>query len=207
MKKIGNIFLFTGIVLLIFIVFVKGKTYYEQKKLIEEYSSLNFTEKASDAQQVQQPKSGETIGILQIPKIDLKTPITEGAEPENIRYAVGHLPSSSSVYDLGKKDQNFAIAGHRSYTYGKFFNRLDELEKGDELTLFAQNKIFTYQVFDKKIVNPTDVEVIYPIKGKSMITLITCHPEYSDKQRLIVFADLVSEKVLDGSEIEKMISN
>ncbi|NMD69176.1 class D sortase [Bacillus sp. DNRA2] len=205
MKKIGNLFILTGIVVLVFILYAKGKTYYEQKKLIEEYTSLSFSETAPEEKADVPAETGDMIGILEIPKIDLKTPMTEGAEPENIRYAVGHLPSSSSTNELGKKNKNFAIAGHRSYTYGKFFNRLDELENNDEVTIYSQNKVLIYRVFDKKIVKPSNVDVINPIEEKSIVTLITCHPEYSDKQRLIVFGELVSERKMDGSEIEKTL--
>jgi sortase A len=196
MKKLGNILIIIGIGLLIFIIFAKVKTYTEQKKLVEEYKSLTFSEETVPSQE-STPEIGETLGILVIPEIELKTPIVEGAGPENIRFAVGHLPSSSSIRDLGKKGQNFAIAGHRSYTFGQFFNRLDELNKGNEFILYAQNKVFTYKVIDKKIVNPSNIEVIYPIKGKSIVTLITCHPKNSDKQRLIIFGELVSEKELE----------
>ncbi|WP_412176741.1 sortase [Bacillus sp. T3] len=99
------------------------------------------------------------------------------------------------------------MAGHRSYTYGKFFNRLDELVKGDQVILYAQNSVYTYKVFDKKIVSPSSVDVINPISGKSVLTLITCHPKYSDKQRLIVFCELISDKELGTGEIEKILAN
>lgn len=200
-KKLGSILMLIGVTLFMFVIYSKGKTYFEQKKLIKEYTSLTFTEETIEESPEQiEPTKGEVIGILEIPKLDLEVPIAEGADQDNIRFAVGHLPSSSSVNHLGEKNKNFAIAGHRSYTYGKFFNRLDELSEGNELTVYAQNKIFKYKVFDKQIVEPTNVEVVYPIKDKSVVTLITCHPPYSDKQRLIVTGELVSEKVLDGNE-------
>lgn len=192
-----------GVILFLFVIYSKGKTYFEQKKLVEEYTSLTFAtdETIEESTDQIEPDNGDVIGILEIPKLKLEVPIAEGADEENIRFAVGHLPSSSSIHRLGEKDNNFAIAGHRSYTYGKFFNRLDELDEGNELTVFAQNKVFKYRVFDKKIVEPTNVEVVYPIEGKSVVTLITCHPPYSDKQRLIVTGELVSEEKLDGSEL------
>ncbi|WP_226911538.1 MULTISPECIES: sortase domain-containing protein [Anoxybacillaceae] len=58
----------------------------------------------------------------------------------------------------------------------------------------------TYKVFNKKIVKPTEIDVIYPIKNKSMVTLVTCHPKYSDKQRLIVFTELETEQIKDGRD-------
>lgn len=190
MRNLGSILIVIGSTLFIFVAYAKMQTYVEQKKLTEEFTSLNFTEKTEASSKQQEPQNGDSIGMLEIPKIDLKTPIVEGATPENIKYAVGHLPSSSSLNELGKTDQNFAIAGHRSYTYGQFFNRLDELEKGNEIILTTKNKEYTYKIYQKKIVKPTDVDVIKPVTGKSILTLITCHPKYSNKQRLIVFGEL-----------------
>lgn len=204
MKKIGNILIIIGIVIGLFIVYAKVKTYFEQKRLINEYTSLVLTDdKTKNKQEQAPPKNGDAIGILQIPRINLKTPIVEGVTQDDIRYAVGHFPSSSSINALGEENQNFAIAGHRSYTYGKFFNRLNELENGDKIIIYTKNKIFTYKVYEKRIVLPTDVGVVFPIKGKSVVTLVTCHPMYSSKKRLIVYNQFVSEKKLDGSEIQK----
>lgn len=195
MKKLSSILIFLGLALIIFVAYTKIQTYMEQKKLVEELNALTFpkeTEQQAKAAK-SKPKDGEAIGILKISKIDLKTPVVEGATQDDIRYAVGHLPSSGSVDDLGKDNQNFAIAGHRSYTYGQFFNRLDELKKGNKIILNTKERKFTYKVFKKKIIKPTDVEVVKPIKGKSIITLITCHPKNSNKQRLVIFAELAAD--------------
>lgn len=192
MKKLSTILIFLGLTLIIFVAYTKIQTYMEQKKLVEEFNALTFpkeTEQQAKAAK-SKTKNGEIIGILKIPKIHLKTPVVEGATQDDIRYAVGHLPSSSSVDDLGGDNQNFAIAGHRSYTYGQFFNRLDELKKGNKIILNTKERKYTYKVFKKKIIKPTDVEVVKPIKGKSAITLITCHPKNSNKQRLVIFAEL-----------------
>lgn len=193
MKKLGTLFMVVGIGLLLFVVFATGKTFFEQKKLQDEYVSLNH-EGTKDHLKQSKSKNGEAIGILQIPKIKLKAAIVEGATPDDIRYAVGHLPSSSTISSLGQKNQNIAIAGHRSYTYGKFFNRLDELEKGDTIIIDVQHKMFTYHVINKKIVAPSNVKVINPVRGESLVTLITCHPAYSDQYRLIVITKFVSKK-------------
>ncbi len=195
MKKLSSILIFLGLALIIFVAYTKIQTYMEQKKLVEEFNALTFpkeTEQQGKAAK-SKPKDGETIGILKISKLHLKTPVVEGATQDDIRYAVGHLPSSGSVDDLGKDNQNFAIAGHRSYTYGQFFNRLDELKKGNKIILNTKERKFTYKVFKKKIIKPTDVEVVKPIKGKSIITLITCHPKNSNKQRLVIFAELAAD--------------
>lgn len=205
MKKLGNLFLIIGMALLLFVAYAKVQTYLEQKRLMEEYTQLNLAENSDEAPA--DVKKGETIGMLEINKIGLKTAMVEGAEQDNIKFAVGHLPFSASLYELGKENHNFAIVGHRSYTYGKFFNRLDELEENDKIIVYARNKVLTYQIFDKKIVQPTNVDVVNPIKGKSVVTLITCYPEYSDAKRLVLFSELVEEKTLDGSEFAALLKN
>lgn len=180
------------------------KVILEQQKLMEEFESLTFDEITAEASSKEpvEISDGDVIGLLEIPRLDLKTPVVEGASQENIEHAVGHLPSSGSIKNLGEIHSNFAIAGHRTATYGKFFNRLDEMEVGDELILSARGSVYTYIVSEKKIIAPTEVEVTYPVKDKSLITLITCHPMYSNKQRLIVIGEFAHEKRLDGSEFQ-----
>lgn len=206
-KVISNIMILIGAALLIFVIYTKVTTHLEQKKLLDEFASLDFEAPSEDVEggEEKEIKKGETIGILEIPKLDLQSALVEGADPENIKYAVGHLPGSSSVSKVGSKNENFVIAGHRSYTYGKYFNRLDEMKKGDEIVLKVQNRVLTFKVTGKEIVKPTNMEVVQPVKGKALLTLVTCHPEYSNKQRLIVFSELKSEKVLDGREVKDAI--
>lgn len=208
MKKIGNLFLIIGMALLLFVVYAKVHTYLEQKRMIEEYTSLNLAAVPDgEEESFSEVEKGETIGLLEIEKIGLKAAMVEGADQENIKFAVGHIPFSASIHELGKPNHNFAVVGHNSYTYGKFFNRLHELENGDEVVVYARNKVLTYEVFDKKIVHPTNVDVVNPIEGKSVVTLITCYPEYSDAQRLVLFSELVEEKTLDGSEFAALLNN
>lgn len=204
MKKLGNLFLIIGMALLLFVAYAKVQTYLEQKKMIEEYTSLNLAANSDDTS-LSEVKRGETIGLLEIEKIGLKVAMVEGSEQDNIKFALGHLPFSASLNELGKNNHNFAIVGHRSFTYGKFFNRLDEMEKDDTIVVYARNKVLTYKIFDKKIVKPNNVDVVNPIKGKSVVTLITCYPEYSDAQRLVLFSELVDEKKLDGSEFAALL--
>ncbi|UJF34193.1 class D sortase [Paenibacillus hexagrammi] len=134
------------------------------------------------------PDDDRTLGILTIPEIHLEVPIVEGTDAEQLRFAVGHFSESG---ELGITGQNYMIAGHRSNTFGKFFNRLDELKENDQFTIQTREQTLTYQVLRKKIVTPTDFSVLDPVEGESIVTLLTCHPLYSNKQRLVVFAKQV----------------
>jgi sortase A len=95
-----------------------------------------------------------------------------------------------------QQGSNVYIAGHRmgfpgTKSYLVFWD-LDKLENGDEVILTDANGTrYTYQVFKKQVVAPSDVRVLQPVPGKSVVTLQTCTlPDYAE--RLIVQAELTS---------------
>ncbi|MBY6037205.1 class D sortase [Fictibacillus nanhaiensis] len=147
--------------------------------------------------EIQQPQPNTTpkngiLGKLTINQIDLMIPIMEGASQKNLKVAAGHLAGTGSIGEIG----NSAIAAHRSYTYGKQFNRLPEVEEGDLIQIETTQKKFTYSVTEKLLVLPTDLSVLQNENNESMITLITCHPMKNPTHRYIVKAVLQKEEVL-----------
>jgi len=99
--------------------------------------------------------------------------------------------SQTSTPDKGS---NTAFSAHR-YQYlpphSETFYLLDKLEVGDRFTIVWEGKQYTYSVFTSMIVAPYAVEVLNPSQ-KSTVTLITCNPLFSTKERLVVKAELVS---------------
>ena len=91
---------------------------------------------------------------------------------------------------------NVYIAGHRLGFPGTkshlVFWDLDKLKNGDEVILTdANGTTYTYEVFKKFVVSPTDVHVMRPVRGKNIVSLQTCTlPDYAE--RLIVQAELKS---------------
>ena len=133
--------------------------------------------------------SGAPITKISIPAADLKpTVVVEGTGASALRAGAGHYPNTP----LPGEEGNVAIAGHRT-TYGKPFANLDHLKPGDEIFLETPVGKYTYKVSrDPFIVVPTDFSVIAQTPGKTL-TLTTCHPKGSARQRLIIKAELVSE--------------
>ena len=110
--------------------------------------------------------------ILFIEKIDLFVPVIKGATKQHLNVSV------ASVNNTGKPwhGSNYVIAGHRSRTFGRHFNRLDELEIDDEILIIGdKNNRFKYKIFSKEIIHQTEISVMEN-SGKSELTLITCHP-------------------------------
>jgi sortase A len=106
-------------------------------------------------------------------------------------YAAVHIKSTGFPW---KKTTNVYIAGHRIGFPGTrsnlAFYDLEDLKKGDKVYLQdADGRKYTYQVYQKLIVEPTDLSVLKPIKGKNIVSLQTCTlPDYT--QRVIYRAEL-----------------
>jgi sortase A len=130
--------------------------------------------------------SQKMLGLIEIKKIKVNLPIVEGVESSNLKAGIGHIPSSAGLGQLG----NSALAGHRSYTFGNFFNRLDELQIGDIITITTKKSKYTYTIYEKLVVLPENVSVLKSTKDESIITLITCTPVRVATHRLIVHARL-----------------
>ena len=78
------------------------------------------------------------------------------------------------------------LTAHRSYTYGRFFNRLDEVKIGDEIVITTAGETYRYTVYNKVIVEPDDTSVTRGSKEEKILTLITCHPIHNATHRLVV---------------------
>ncbi|MBN3553970.1 class D sortase [Fictibacillus nanhaiensis] len=183
---------------------------YQEKQLLDDWSASTSIPKDQIQQSYQQlndvfsrerksienkdAKTSQTsmIGKLTINKINLTIPIMEGASQQNLKIAAGHLKGTSAIGEAG----NAAIAAHRSYTYGKQFNRLPEVEPGDLIQIETTKKILTYQVTKKLLVEPSDLSVLRNNMNESNVTLITCHPMKNPTHRYIVKAALYKEEVL-----------
>ncbi len=92
---------------------------------------------------------------------------------------------------------NTGLAGHVDLVTGAkgpFWN-LKDLKPGDEVTLYTEKNIFTYQVREQTVVEDYDLSVIQPT-DKPQLTLITCttwDPElHMYIKRLVVYADLAN---------------
>ena len=89
------------------------------------------------------------------------------------------------------------VSGHiQSLTSGNVFARIGELEWGDSITLYSDQGRFEYEVTEKRIVKPDNVEVTFPTENPT-VTLITCVGDWDPiardyAQRLIIFGKLIA---------------
>ncbi|MEM7285385.1 MAG: class E sortase [Actinomycetota bacterium] len=143
--------------------------------------------------------AGEPVAKLVIPDIGVDWTIVEGVGTDELRNGPGHYPGTPMPGMAG----NSGIAGHRT-TWGAPFNRIDELEPGDEITVQTIQGTFTYRVIAQEsgkghfIVSPDRVDVLDQdfADSPNRLTLTACHPKFSARQRIIVVAELVGEPAI-----------
>ncbi|MFO0781429.1 MAG: class D sortase [Candidatus Saccharimonadales bacterium] len=151
---------------------------------------------------------------VQIPVVYGQTSIKEDDIQNGLENGVVHYPTTSVPGQNG----NAAFFGHSSnniFNKGKYkfaFVLLHLLEKGDTFYLTYEGKVYAYKVFDKKIVQPSQVDVLDPVPGKTATaTLITCDPPGTSLRRLVVVGeqispDPVNNKAADSSDASNSLS-
>lgn len=138
---------------------------------------------AAGAIQVEPQDSAPPTRIV-IPRLNVNAPVVGGVGWEDLKKGVGHLPGSANPGERG----NMYLAAHNDI-YGEIFRYLEDLEVGDEYFIYAGAEEFRYVVQEKRIIEPTDVEVMLPTT-KPVATLQTCYPYMVDTHRLVVIGEL-----------------
>ena len=125
-----------------------------------------------------------------IAKIGVNAPIIDSADGDyGLSRGAWRLPECSSP----DKGGNTVITGHR-FKYlpssNLTFYLFHKLKVGDIVLIIWQEEKYYYKIKDIKIIEPTDFSILEPTK-KSTLTLFTCDPIYSQKNRLVVIGELM----------------
>ncbi|ACQ78289.1 sortase family protein [Beutenbergia cavernae DSM 12333] len=202
---VGELLITVGVLLGLFVVWqlwwTDVEAIREQGHLIAELEET-FTPSPEQAGEVRTdeppvmtaPPLGETFAELWVPRWDADDPyrrtIAEGVDRATVLdvIGIGHYPDTAMPGDVG----NFATAGHRQ-TFGRPFFAVDQLQTGDSLIVSTAEAWYVYTVTETAIVAPTQVSVIAPNPSdpsaeptERLITLTTCHPLFSTRERFIV---------------------
>ncbi len=188
-KLVGVIFIILGLMIVSYSHIKTIRNEKIQQEIVESIKEKQEEEK-DIREEADLPKfeNDNVTDILKIEKIDLELPILEDATKENLNVGPCRILETKIPGEIG----NYAIAGHRSYTYGKQFNRLDEIELADKIQVISKGKSYIYTVNNKFIVEPEDIWVLEGNERDKMITLITCTPIKVGTHRLII------QGIIDG---------
>jgi sortase A len=127
-----------------------------------------------------------TVARIEIPAIGVVAYVVEGTGAKQLNRGPGHYPATPLPGEHG----NASIAGHRTM-YGHVFHDLNKLDEGDVIHTGTALHTATYRVEKVRVVDDSAVEVVAPTDD-DRLTLTTCHPIGSARQRLVVIAKKTS---------------
>ncbi len=138
----------------------------------------------------------EEMGYISIPSLDLNLPIYHSTDEEVLEKGVGHLYHTS--LPVGGQSTNCVLSAHCGLPNAELFTHLDKLKNGNTFKIQVYNETYTYEVYDKAVVDPEDVSSLYIQPGKDIVTLITCTPYGVNTHRLLVFGKRVKDKDVES---------
>ena len=225
-RKFGYVILFVGIGLLTFCLsnlsykifsqdskmdeFLKGQgdmtTELSQK--IEDYNSnLDVEENGlvdpfnSEDIELESSKVIDENGIfgyLEIPKINFKKPIYLGASYNHLAKGVGQLDGTS--IPVGGVGRRSVLAGHRGWYGDIMLLKVGQLYSNDVVYVHHHNKTLTYKVVGRQYISPSDWDMLKPVAGKDMLTILSCDPMYPPfTRRILINCVRVNETTADTS--------
>jgi sortase A len=131
------------------------------------------------------PVEDEEFAMIRVPSLGLEAVVFEGVSLDTLSKGPGHMPGTP----LPGQPGNAVISGHRT-THGRPFYDFDLLVSGDRIEVETALGRHVYEVRDSFVVEPTDVWVVDDRSG-GWLTLTTCHPKFSARERLIIVAEMV----------------
>jgi sortase A len=121
---------------------------------------------------------------LQIPAIGVDAPIVQGDGWEQLKKGIGqHIGSANPG-----EDGNVILSAHNDI-FGEIFRNLDRLQPGDEITIYSNQRSYTYLVSESQVIEPTQVDVMEST-SQPTLTLISCYPYLVDDKRIAITSRL-----------------
>ena len=168
LKKFFSLFILT---IVISFYFYNKKEYVQYEKDIDEI--------------IDSYKIKKYDGYFSIPKYNYKRLIKSGNSKQ--------ILDSNNIFLLnngGKVDDeksNIVLAGHNNkYVFSILYKLKDE----DIIEIFYKNKLYSFKIYKRKIIDIKDTYILDNIKNDKILTLITC--TNNNQKRFIVLAKLYS---------------
>ncbi|MEW6622093.1 MAG: class D sortase [Bacillota bacterium] len=201
MKKFSVFIIIIGLLVASYPLLEQAFTWYWQQKLFKEWENIPIVEEQPEVEIILAEEdeeeeentaflspTGPVLGILKISKINLRVPVIQGLNETNLKIGISYLEDSAKIGEKG----NTVLAGHRGRSYGRLFNRLNEMEVDDQIVISTDQGDYTYLVYKTVIVEPNDVSVLRTGREEKILTLVTCEPIRNPTHRLIVQAKQVN---------------
>lgn len=139
------------------------------------------------------PRIGKNVPLVTVPTHrnwqQLEKNIQSGLQDGVVVHPVSHAPGNNG---------NFFLTGHSSYypwdagRYKDVFALLHEVEEGDIAEVYWEGKKYIYELSQQRVVPPTETSILNQPTDEKMVTLMTCTPVGTNKNRLIWTGELLS---------------
>ena len=160
--------------IIIFFIFQLFISKYSVKSTDVDENGNIMTQEIMNESSLSQTEEKEEIWQIEIPKISVKAPISEGTTKEILNQYVGHFQITS------KEDGNIGLAAHNRGYEVNYFQDLKLLKEGDEIIYQHNDFRKTYEVKKIRIIKDTEWTYLEETE-ENQLTLITCvenQPEY-----------------------------
>jgi sortase A len=139
---------------------------------------------------------GDAIGHIRIGRLGLDMVLVNGTDHETLKKGPGRYLGSF----MPGENRLVYIAGHRT-TYLAPFSHIDELRKGDTVTLQVPYGTFTYRISGHRVVAANDVGVLRSPRHELLI-LQACHPRFFATHRYLQYGRLLRVEPTGGTPYE-----
>ena len=153
------------------------------------------TEVIEEIEDITTPADTNYIGVLEIPKINLKRGFLSIDNPDNTVSKNIQVIKESDMPDV--ENGLLIIAGHSGTGRLAFFKELHKLSDMDKVYVYYKNTKYTYTVIDKYEVEKTGRALIKRKKNITSLALITCNQEDKTKQIIYILRQDGRENLKD----------
>lgn len=144
----------------------------------------NSEQSTNSEEENNQSSTYNYLGILEIPKINLKNGFYDlNYKYNNVDYNITVINGSTYPND---KNNNLILAAHSGPCNYCYFDKLYKLKIGDEAYLQYKNQRYSYKIVNIYEVEKDGTVAIYRDYNKNCLTLITCTRGSDTKQTVYI---------------------
>ena len=145
------------------------------------------------------------IGTVNIPSIGCSLPVYHSGDDDMLVKGAVHL--AGTAFPIGGKSTHSIISAHTAYPGKIFFDRLTDVEVGDEFSITVLGNTLYYKCIDINVVLPSDTSHLGVEKGRDLVTLVTCTPYSVNTHRLLVTGERIESTSLASATADEATPN
>ena len=145
-----------------------------------------------------------TMGVIEIPAIDVNIPIFHGVEDDVLMRGVGHIPDTP--FPVGQLGKHAVLTGHTGIPNSRLFTDLELLKVGDTFIVSVLNERMAYEVDQLTVALPHEIDTLRNSPDEDLVTLVTCTPYAINSHRLLVRGHRVPYVANMEEEVELLIT-